>query len=100
MDLFLFWDKNKDELEILDEHGEFWFYSEDTVEIDQTQGEHGRYWTRLEKLMDSTPLNIDAKRFEILDVETGEWLEWEDAPEALIQQVQKLAGVMDWQNVF
>lgn len=95
--IFLFWDKVNDELELLGEDGEFSFYSEDSVAIRQGD-ESGRYWCELEKLQDLTPLR-DWKRFEIMDPETGEWVEWEEAPTSLIQQVQKHAGVKLWQEV-
>jgi hypothetical protein len=96
---FLFWDKCRDELEILCEDGEFYFYSEDSVAIDQGLAS-GRKWTRLEKLRDITPLNSDWAAFQILDWGSGEWVDFGDARLELIQAAQKQAGIVDWKDVF
>lgn len=100
VDYFLFWDKQNDDLEILDEEGEFWFYSEDSVVLERDENdEDGRSWTRLEKLCDITPLNSDWQRWEVMDPITGEWVPWGDARMELIQQIQRHCGVKDWQVV-
>lgn len=94
---FIFWDKETDEPEILGEDGEFYFYGEDAVAINQGN-ESGRFWCRLDKLVDVTPLNA-RERFDILNPETGEWVSFSDVCIELIQQVQRLAGARYWRDV-
>lgn len=96
--IFLFWDLLNDELELLGEDGNFYAYGEDSVAIARGS-ESGRYWLTLEKLTDVTPLN-NPERFEIYDEREGGWVKCLSSSDETWQQVQKLAGVKDWQNVF
>lgn len=94
---YVFWDKRNDEIELLCEDGQFYFYSEDSVAISRDH-DQGRSWTRLEKLTDVTPLN-EWDRFEIMDPANGEWVSYGEARVELIQAVQKHAGIIDWWDV-
>lgn len=88
---YLFWDKDNDEFEFLDENGDFYLYGQDIVLIDKGDWDGGQHWIKAEKLCDETPLR-DWERYLICNPANGEWLDWEDAPDALIVAVRRRAG--------
>lgn len=90
-DLFLFWDKMNDCPEILGEDGDFHSYGEDNVD-------GSRYWYKLNKFTDVTPLN-DWERFDIFDPILGDWVPWASANDDLQMAAHKHAGNPEWNDL-
>ena len=96
-EIYLFWDLEQNELEILGEDGEFYFYHEDNVAINQGD-ESGRSWTKLNKFRDVTPLN-DMDRFLVFYPEINDWVDFPSCPPHFVYEILKHAGDPDWQNL-
>ncbi len=92
--IFLFWDVTNDTPEILGEDGEFYFYSEDSVAIEQDP-ETGRMWTKSNKMQDITPLN-NYDKFEFWSELANDWIPWGSATMAEVKLVHKCAHDPDW----
>lgn len=97
-DIFIFWDKDNDDAEFLFEDGEFWYLNEDSVRVNQTDGEEGRDWIKLNKFTDVTPLN-EYDRFDVMDPETGDWVATDKCSMDLVKKYHRLAGDPDWETV-
>ncbi len=96
-EIFLLWDKLNDSPEILGEDGEFYFYSEDNVVIARG-GEGGRFWTKLNKFTDVTPLN-NCDRFDIFDPLENDWVPLISARDELVSEMHKYAGDPEWKDI-
>lgn len=94
---YIFWHTGNNEPTILCEDGSFYFYNEDSVAIERNEG--GRNWTRLESIRDFTPIN-NWDNFEFMHPETGEWISFGACPIPIVQKIWKLAGAVDWKDIY
>jgi hypothetical protein len=95
--VILFWDVKNDAPVILGDNGEFYFYGEDNVAIEQGL-ESGRYWCKLKKMQDITPLN-DLERHEVMCPSTGQWIPLAQTTEDLTEIIHRAALDPDWREV-
>ena len=97
-DVYLFWDKLNDSPNILGEDGELYFYSEDSVAINQgAPDEECRHWVHTCKLGDNQPFN-NPDRYLWCHPKTGEWIECDNMTPSDFREVYEAAGgLMDYE---